>query len=50
MIHFDDMVMDIMAIKRFKPWTNYYLLDPENWVYLLYLSHDLVFLFQKKLY
>ena len=48
LIVFDDMIADIMTNKKI--WTiKNYLLDAENWVHLLYLSHNLIFLFQKKL-
>ena len=46
LIIFDDMVADIMTNKKFQSLNNY-LLDLENKIFHLYLSLNLVFLFQK---
>ena len=40
------MIADVMANKKFQSKIKEYLLDAENWIYLLYLSHSFIFLFQ----
>ena len=37
------MIADIMTNKKFSSQLKSYLLDVENWIYLLYLSHSLIF-------
>ena len=46
LIVFDDIIADIITNKKFQLTI---LLDAKNWIYLLYLSQYLIFLFQKKL-
>ena len=47
LIVFDNMIADIMTKKNFKSQSENYLLDAENWIFHLCLSHSLIFLFQK---
>ena len=47
LIVFDNMIADIMSKKNFKSQSENYLLDAENWIFHLCLSHSLIFLFQK---
>ena len=46
LIEFDDMIADINTNKKFRAIVKE-LLNGENWIYLVYLSHNLIFLFQK---
>ena len=47
LIVFDDMIADIMTNKKFQSIIKVYLLDVENKIFQLYLSLNLIFLFQK---
>ena len=47
LIVFDDMIADIMTNKKFQSIIKVYLLDLENKIFQLYLSLNLIFLFQK---
>ena len=51
LIVFDDMIADIMTNKRFQALQEIQEkdLDAENLIYLLYLSHSLILVFQEKL-
>ena len=43
LIVFDDMIVDIMMIKKIKPWLKNYLLGAENWIFHSWLSLSLFF-------
>ena len=47
LIVFGDMIADMNTNKNLEQSSKNYLLDARNWIYLLYLSHSLIFLFQK---
>ena len=51
LIVFDNMIADIMTNKRFQALQEIQEkdLDAENLIYLLYLSHSLILVFQEKL-
>ena len=42
LIVFDDMLLILWLIKNVQPNLKNYLLDVENLIYLLYLSHNLI--------
>ena len=48
LIVFDDIIADIMTNKKFQAIIKELLSDAWNWIFHLYFSHDLIFLFQKK--
>ena len=48
LIAFDDMIAYIMTNKNFQAIINELFIRSENWIYLFYFSHNLIFLFQKK--
>ena len=49
LIVFDDMIVDIMANKKFQTINKEPFITCRKLHYLLYLSHNLIFLFQNKL-
>ena len=49
LIVFDNIIADINTNKKFKPYLKHYLLDAEKCIRVLYLSHNLIFFFQKRL-
>ena len=49
LILFDEWIAGIMTNEKCRPWLKNYLLEAENWIFLLRLSQNLIFLFQKAL-
>ena len=49
LIVFDDMIADNMTNKKFQAVIKELFIRRRKWIFHLYLSHNLIFLFQKKL-
>ena len=43
LILFDEWLLVLWLMKNFRPWLKNYLLDAENWIFLLRLSQNLIF-------
>ena len=43
LILFDEWLLLLWLMKNFRPWLKNYLLDAENWIFLLRLSQNLIF-------